>query len=151
MNELELSKHSPKMQEAIRFVEHWCLAKSTTDFILAMGWPLEQKSYSKAAVMARRFRKPCRCNVKFVCERHGVPLRRLGQNQFAQDYDYSYLKMVGEKAMAVLANRREEAERAVGDIDKARAEAFRILSELRKLKHRAIALTELVAEGEIDK
>lgn len=134
ISDAEIASLSPNMQEAVRFVQFWNMASSMPEFIAAMDWPLERKSWAKASQLATKLRKG------------GVPLRKLKEK--AADLNWSYLQILAERSMAQLTLKKDEAERVAGDIQAMRSEAHRILTELRKFKNKAVAYEAMLAEGD---
>lgn len=123
----EIEKLSPKMQDAVRFVQYWNLSRNIAEFLATMGKSLDIKSRIWASTTAAQFRK------------NGVRLKQHSRKpDVALEYDYTYLQMVGERAMAEIANKKEEAELAIRDFTALRSEAQCLVAELRKFKDKAI-------------
>ncbi len=122
MNDAQFKQHEEHMRRAIVFIQYWNLAKSVDDFLAAYGKPLDDESRKWASATASHYRKK------------GVELRNLNPKSASVDFDWSYLQMVGQKALAELGRRKDEATDAMSDLLTLRSEAVKILSELRKYK-----------------
>lgn len=137
MTDEEKSKLSPAMQEAVKFIEMWQLARTTDEFIDAMGLEKTPKTISWANQQAVFFRKK------------GVDLKHRKKGRAGPplpDYDFLSLQVIAKRALASIAGKEAEAKTLIDDFAKARVEASRILAELRKYKS-AILDRELIKSG----
>lgn len=122
MNDIAFKRHEENMRRAIQFIQYWNLAVSLDDFLGAMGKSLDDESRKWASTTAAHYRK------------NGVELRSLKPKADGHDFDWSYLQMVGQKALAEFGRKAEEGKDAMRSIIQLRDEAVKILSELRKYK-----------------
>lgn len=121
------AQQSQRMREAIDFIETWNLARNLDEFLRAMGKPTDLKTKLWASTFATKMRKG------------GVALKEFRRGDYAVgDYDWLYLKMVGERAMAQLGKRREEYELGFKEMVELRKEAAQLVAEMRKYKDVAV-------------
>lgn len=125
MTDAEKCNLPPAMQDAVKFVELWQLARTTEEFIDAMGMPKNAKTVQWSSARAIFFRK------------HGVDLihRKKGKaGPPLPDYDFLTLQVIAKRSLASIAGKTAEAQCLIDDFQKARLEASHILAELRKYK-----------------